>query len=157
MSQLNLQILPLVLQLHSALRIQLGKHIVPLPIKLQNVTVVLPETSPVADRHERDTYRLGIVVHDLLRLERHRGCTLVEYGVPWAVIKESRHGNALLETARQDIAPLGLSIPTFLVQRDQVFEVEDLEDVEEVGVGDALGAHGTQTVGIGDLLAKRAS
>lgn len=120
------------------------------------MTVVLPQTAPVTDRHEGDSQRLGVIIHDFLRLERHRGRTFVEDGVPWAVVKQPRHSDALLQTAGQHIAPLGLGIPAFFVQRYQVLEIQDLENVQQVSIGNALGAHRTEPVRVSDLLAEGA-
>jgi len=155
--QLNLQILPFVLQRQSLICIQLGEHKVALPIKLQDPRVILPQTPAMGDRHQGNTQSLGIVVHDLLRLERDGRGTLVQDSVPWLVVEETGHGDALLEAAGQDITPLGLGVPAFGVQLEKVLEVEGLEDLEQLGVGDALGAHRADAVRVDDLLAQRAA
>lgn len=119
--------------------------------------MVLPQTASVADRHQSNTERLGIVVHDLFRLEGDAARALVENGVLGAVVEEAGHGDALLQAAGEHVAPLGLGVPALVVQVDEVVEAEQLEDGEEVGVGDAAGAHLPQRVRVDDLLAQGAA
>lgn len=129
----------------------------PLTVKLQNVGVVLPQAAAVADRHQRDAQGLGVVVHDLFRLERDAARALVEDGVLGAVVEEARHGDALLQAAREHVAPLSFGVPPFVIQVHEVRQVERLEDGEEVGVGGAALAHLAQRVWVDDLLAQRAA
>lgn len=119
--------------------------------------MVLPQTAAMADRHEGDAEGLGVVVHDLFSIEGDAAGAFVKDGVAWAVVEETGHGDALLETAGEDIAPLSFGIPAFVVEFDEVLEAEELEHVEEVVVGDGLGSHLAEGVGVDDLLAKGAA
>lgn len=116
--------------------------------------MVLPQATTMRHRHERDAQCLGIVIHDLLRFKCHAARALIQDGIAGLMVEQPGHGDALLEAARQNIAPLGLGVPPFRVELEQVLEVEDLEDGEQVGVADALGAHGAQAVRVDDLLAQ---
>ena len=119
--------------------------------------MVLPQATAVADRHQRDAQGLGVIVHDLFRLEGDAARALVEDGVLGAVVEEASHGDALLQAAREHVAPLGLGVPPFVVQVHEVRQVERLEDGEEVGVGGTALAHLPQRVRVDDLLAQRAA
>lgn len=113
--QLDFQVLLLILELHPAIRIELGEDVVALTVKLQDVRVVLPQTPAVADGHEGDAEGLGVVVHDFLGVEGDAAGALVEDGVAGAVVEEASHGDALLETAGKNVPPLGFGIPTLVV------------------------------------------
>lgn len=129
-----------------------------LAVELQDMGVVLPETAPVADGHEGDAEGLGVLVHDAFGIEGDAAGAFVEDGVPGTVVEEAGHGDALLETAGEDVAPLGFGIPGgFWVEVEEVLEVEEAEDGEEVLVCDAAGAHLAERVWVDDLLAERAA
>lgn len=119
--------------------------------------MVLPQAAAVADGHEGDAQGLCVVVHDLFGLEGDAAGALVEDGVLGAVVEEAGHGDALLEAAGKDVAPLRLGIPALVVEIDEVLEAQKLQDGEEVGVADAAGAHLAQRVGVDYLLAERAA
>lgn len=111
----------------------------------------------MADSEERDAERLGILVHDFLGLKRHAASALVEDGVLRSVVEQARHGDTLLEATGKDIAPFGFGIPAFGVEFDEMLQTKGIENGEEVGIVDTLGAHLAQRVGIDDLLTKGAS
>ncbi|KAJ6441863.1 Hsp70 family chaperone [Purpureocillium lavendulum] len=155
LAELHLELLLLVFELQPLVGVELREDVIALPVELKNVRVVLPQAATVADRHEGDAKGLCIVVHDLLRLERDAARALVENGILRAVIEEARHGNTLLQAAREDVAPLCFGIPAFVVELYQVLEAEDLEHGEEVGVGDPSSTHLTQRIRVYDLLPQR--
>jgi hypothetical protein len=73
------------------------------------------------------------------------------------VVEEPGHGDALLQAARQHVSPFGFRIPALGVQLHEVLQLEDLEDGQEICVGDAAGALLSQGVGVYDLLAEGAA
>ena len=119
--------------------------------------MVLPQTPSMTNRHEGNPQRLGILIHDLFRLKRHGAGALIQDGISRTMVEQPRHGDALLQAAREDIAPLCLGVPALGVELDEVLEVEDAQDAHEIGVGDVLGAHGADSVGVDDLLAEGAA
>jgi hypothetical protein len=119
--------------------------------------MVLPQATTVTDSHQGDAQRLGILVHDLLHVERHTAGALVQDGVPRLMVKETGHGDALLETTGEDVTPLGFGVPAFGVELEDILEVEDAQNGEKVSVGDALGAHSADAVGVDDLLTEGAA
>lgn len=155
LSQLDVQLVLLILQLQTLVGIQLSKDVVALSVKLQDMCVVLPQTAAMADGHESDSYSLGVVVHDLFGLQSDTASALVENGVLGAVVEEPGHGDALLQTAGEGVAPLGFGIPAFRVHVDEVLELKELENGEEIRVGDASGSHLPQRVRVDNLLAER--
>lgn len=129
----------------------------PLAVELQDMAVVLPQTPAMAHCHQRNSQSLGIIVHDLLCIKRDRRCALVQDRIPRAVVEQPRHSHALLQTTRQHVAPLGLGIPTLVVQCDEIFEVQQFEDSEKILIANTLGTCGAQAVRVGDLLAEGAA
>ena len=157
LSQLNIQFLLLILQLESLIGIELRKDEITLSIELQDVGVVLPQTAAMTDRHEGNAQRLGVVIHDLFGFEGDAAGALVENGILGPMVEQARHGDLLLQSTGENIAPFGFGIPSFIVEVDEVFQSKNLEDVKEVSVSDAAGAHLAQRVGVDDLLAERAA
>lgn len=119
--------------------------------------VVFPQTTAMTDSHEGDAKGLGVIVHDLFGIESDAAGAFVEDGVSWAVVEETGHGYALLETAGENVTPLSFGVPAFVVELDEVLEAKDLEDIEEIVVRDGLGPHLAERVGVDDLLAEGAT
>src|ERR1051325_7194572 len=92
------------------LRVEPSKIEAALTIKLQYPGVILPETSTVADCHKGYTQSLRFFVHDSFYFQGDGACAFVQNCVPRLVVKESRHSDALLKTARKHVFPLRLCI-----------------------------------------------
>lgn len=72
------------------------------------------------------------------------------------MVEETRHGDALLETDGEDVAPFVLCVPGAGAVED-VGCVDGREVGEEVGVGDVFGAHLAEGVRVDELLAQGAA
>ena len=76
----------------------------------------------------------------LFNFERHGTGALVEDGILGRVVKEARHGDALLVATRECISPLALHVPATLAL-DDVVHLDDFERADQVLIRLALGAH----------------
>lgn len=72
------------------------------------------------------------------------------------MVEEPGHGDTLLETDGEDVAPFLLRVPAARAV-DNVRDVDFGEPVGQGGVGDALGAHVAEGVRVDDLLAEGAA
>jgi len=70
------------------------------------------------------------------------------------VVKNARHSDTLLLAARKHVLPLLDRVPAALTVRD-LGQVGGLEDLEQLGIGEALLLGVLLTVGVDDLLAER--
>ncbi|KAI3487477.1 hypothetical protein L1887_48581 [Cichorium endivia] len=155
LEQLLFERLLLLLQREPLLCVELGENVAALAVVLEHVAVVLPQRRPVRDGEHGDAELGGVVVHDLLDLERDGRGALVQDGVLGLVVEEARHGDALLVAARKSVAPLALHVPAALAC-DNVLDLQHAQNVQQVLVGLAARTHLLRRVWVNDLVSERA-
>ena len=96
-----------------------------------------------------------MIVHDLFDIEGDSAGALIQDGILWLVVEQTRHGNTLLVTARERITPFTLNVPAALTLNN-VADLQEIKDLQKVVVTDALSVHLSNSVRIDYLVAQRA-
>mmetsp|Transcript_43663 Transcript_43663/g.72107 ORF Transcript_43663/g.72107 Transcript_43663/m.72107 type:complete len:400 (-) Transcript_43663:345-1544(-) len=134
----------------------IAKLVAAASIHPQLLVVVLPERGPMRDGDECDANLLAVLVHEAFDVDRDGRGALVEDGELRLVVKDARHGDALLLAAAEHIEPVLDRVPSALLD-EQRLQLHVGQQLPQLLVAPSFGHRLRVRVWVRELVAEAAA